>query len=61
MKTFYDIPAAAELAGFSVQHFRRVMEQQHIPYLKIGRKFFVLGVDLAVYLKRMEVRDNGSR
>ena len=44
-KTFLNIPNAAELAGFSVRHFRRIIEQERIRIVQIGRKFFILGVD----------------
>ncbi len=40
---FVDIPHAAGLAGFSVRHFRRIMEEDRIPIIQIGRKFFILG------------------
>jgi len=42
---FLDIPNAAELAGFSVRHFRRIIEDQQIRIVQIGRKFFILGRD----------------
>jgi hypothetical protein len=42
-KMFLDIPTAAELAGFSIRHFRRIIEEDHIPIVQIGRKFFILG------------------
>ncbi|MDP3731041.1 MAG: helix-turn-helix domain-containing protein [bacterium] len=44
-KMFLDIPNAAELAGFSIRHFRRVIEEERIPIVQIGRKFFILGRD----------------
>jgi len=44
-RTFLDIPNAAELAGFSVRHFRRIIEEERIRSVQIGRKFFILGVD----------------
>jgi hypothetical protein len=44
-KTFLDIPNAAEMAGFSVRHFRRIIEDEQIRIVQIGRKFFILGVD----------------
>jgi hypothetical protein len=44
-KTFLDIPNAAELAGFSVRHFRRIIEEEQIRIVQIGRKFFILGAD----------------
>ena len=44
-RTFLDIPNAAELAGFSVRHFRRIIEEERIRIVQIGRKFFILGAD----------------
>lgn len=44
-KMFLDIPTAAESAGFSIRHFRRVIEEDRIPIVQIGRKFFILGRD----------------
>src|ERR1700746_478897 len=46
-KMFLDIPTAAELAGFSIRHFRRIIEEDNIPIVQIGRKFFILGRDFA--------------
>jgi hypothetical protein len=45
IKMFLDIPTAAELAGFSIRHFRRIIEEDRIPIVQIGRKFFILGRD----------------
>jgi hypothetical protein len=44
-KMFLDIPNAAGLAGFSVRHFRRIIEEERIKIVQIGRKFFILGAD----------------
>jgi hypothetical protein len=44
-RMFLDIPNAAGLAGFSVRHFRRIIEEQQIKIVQIGRKFFILGAD----------------
>ena len=44
-KMFLDIPNAAELAGFSIRHFRRIIEEDRIPIVQIGRNFFILGRD----------------
>ena len=44
-KMFLDIPTAAELAGFSIRHFRRIIEEDRIPIVQIGRKFFIMGAD----------------
>jgi hypothetical protein len=47
VKMFLDIPTAAELAGFSLRHFRRIIEEDQIPVMQIGRKFFILGRDFS--------------
>ena len=44
-KMFLDIPTAASLSGFSIRHFRRIIEADRIPTMRIGRKFFILGSD----------------
>lgn len=56
-RTFLDIPNAAELAGFSVRHFRRIIEEERIRIVQIGRKFFILGSDFERWqaAKRMKV------
>ena len=48
-KMFLDIPTAAELAGFSIPHFRRIIEEDRIPIVQIGRKFFILGRDFNIW------------
>ena len=56
-KTFLDIPNAAGLAGFSVRHFRRIIEDERIRIVAIGRKFFILGADFERWqeAKKMKV------
>ena len=44
-RMFMEIPTAAGLAGFSIRHFRRIIEENNIPTMRIGRKFFILGSD----------------
>ena len=44
-RMFLDIPSAASLAGFSIRHFRRIIEGDQIPTMRIGRKFFILASD----------------
>jgi hypothetical protein len=44
-RLFLDIPNAAGLAGFSVRHFRRIIEEEQIRIVQIGRKFFIMGAD----------------
>ena len=48
-KMFLDIPTAAEMAGFSIRHFRRIIEEDDIPIVQIGRKFFILGRDFTTW------------
>ena len=42
---FLDIPSAAYQAGYSSKHFRRVLDEDRIPVLQIGQKFFILAHD----------------
>ena len=44
-KTFLEIPNAAQMAGFSVRHFRRIIDEEQIQIVQIGRKFFILNKD----------------
>ena len=44
-KMFLDIPTAAGMAGFSLRHFRRIIEEERIRIVQIGRKFSILGSD----------------
>ncbi|HEX4999599.1 MAG TPA: helix-turn-helix domain-containing protein [Terriglobia bacterium] len=51
-RMFLDIPNAAQLAGFSVRHFRRIIEDEQIRVVQIGRKFFILGSDFGEWQAR---------
>ena len=53
-KMFLDIPTAAEMAGFSLRHFRRIIEEDSIPIVQIGRKFFILGRDFTSWQENKE-------
>ena len=44
-RMFLDLSTAASLAGFSSRHFRRIIEEEKIRTMRVGRKFFVLGSD----------------
>ena len=48
-KTFWDIPSAAVQAGYSSRHFRRIIEEDGIPVMQIGRKFFIIGRDFETW------------
>ena len=45
-KKLLDIPTAAHEAGYSLRHFRRIIEEDQIPVMEIGRKFFIVARDL---------------
>ena len=40
-KQVLDIPTAAFQAGYSLRHFRRIIEEDHIPVILIGQKYFI--------------------
>src|SRR5262252_4961000 len=48
-RNFLDIASAAFEAGYSPRHFRRIIEEDSIPMLQIGRKFFILSRDLEAW------------
>jgi len=48
-KRFLDIPTAASQAGYSPRHFRRIIEEEGIPILQIGRKFFIVSRDFEAW------------
>jgi hypothetical protein len=48
-KHFLDIPSAALQAGYSPRHFRRIIEEDRIPVMQIGRKFFIVTRDLEAW------------
>jgi hypothetical protein len=48
-RNFLDIPSAAFQAGYSSRHFRRIIEEDHIPVMQIGRKFFIIARDLETW------------
>ena len=44
-----DIPSAAFQAGYSPRHFRRIIEEDHIPVILIGQKYFITVTDLETW------------
>ena len=48
-KNFLDIPSAAYQAGYSPRHFRRIIEEDRIPVMQIGRKYFIVTRDLEAW------------
>jgi len=55
-KNFWDIPSAAVAAGYSSRHFRRIIETEGIPVMRIGRKFFILARDFEIWKLRSQIR-----
>ncbi len=45
MKNILDLPTAAEFAGFSSRHFRKIIEEDRIPVRKIGNRLFIVRSD----------------
>jgi excisionase family DNA binding protein len=55
-KIFLDIQTAAGFAGYSQEHFRRLIrEDPEIPTTKIGGKLRVRGQDLQKWLAKRKV------
>ncbi len=48
-KHVLDIPTAAFQAGYSPRHFRRIIEEDHIPVILIGQKYFITVADLKTW------------
>ena len=48
-RNFLDIPSAAIQVGYSPRHFRRIIEEDRIPIMQIGRKFFIVTRDLEAW------------
>ena len=48
-RQFLDIPTAAFQAGYSPRHFRRIIEEDHIPVTLIGQKYFITMADLETW------------
>src|SRR5437588_2268893 len=46
---YLDIPSAAFIAGYSPRHFRRIIEEDRIPVMQIGRKYFIVTRDLEAW------------
>ena len=47
-RTFLDVSTAARLAGFSILHFRGIIEEDEIPIMQVGRKFFIVASNFEV-------------
>ena len=59
-RTFLDVPTAARVAGFSIRHFRRIIEEDEIPIMQIGRKFFIVAANFELWRETHGQRREGS-
>ena len=48
-RNFLNISSAAFETDYSPRHFRRIIKEDRIPVLQIGRKFFILSRDLEAW------------
>ena len=60
-RTFLDVPRAARMAGFSIRHFRRIIEEDEIPIMQIGRKFFIVAANFEVWKATQGQKRIGDR
>jgi hypothetical protein len=44
-----DIASAAFQAGYSPRHFRTIIQEDHIPVIRIGQKYFITVADLETW------------
>jgi excisionase family DNA binding protein len=45
------IQKAAEMSGLSVRHFRRLIQEDGLRVIKIGRRLFIVTSDLSYWAK----------
>jgi hypothetical protein len=59
MKPILEIATAAKMAGFSIRHFRRILQQDRVRVIRIGRKFFITGNDFSDWArsKKLAVKE----
>ncbi len=60
-RTFLDVSSAARLAGFSIRHFRRIIEEDEIPIMQIGRKFFIVAANFEAWKSKQGQKRIGDR
>ena len=56
-KIFMDIPLCATEAGLSIRHMRRLIQEDNIPVVQLGRKFFILTTEFNKWLPTHHRRD----
>lgn len=53
---FLDIPKCAELAGISVRHMRRKIEEDGVRIVQIGRRYLVTVNDFKQWWEKRQVK-----
>ena len=48
-RNFLDIPTAAYEAGYTLRHFRRIIEEDHIPVMQTGGKLVIVASDFEAW------------
>jgi excisionase family DNA binding protein len=56
MNAILGIETAARLCGYSVRHFRRLVEEDGLRVIQIGRKFFIVSNDLLFWAKKRNLQ-----
>lgn len=49
---------AAQIAGVTPRHFRRIVEEDGIRIIQIGRKSFILGSDFSDWARSKKLPEN---
>lgn len=57
--TFMDIPRCAAESGYSLRHFRRLIDDQKIPIVQIRHKFMLLRKDFEAFMASERKRKSG--
>ena len=58
IRTFLAVQTASEIAGFSVRHFERILKEDGVRILWIGRKRYILGKDFERWQSTKKVGHN---
>jgi excisionase family DNA binding protein len=60
-RVFLGLETAAELVGVTTRHFRRIVEEDGIRTIQIGRKCFILGTDFSDWARSRNLQDLTER
>jgi hypothetical protein len=54
-KQFWNIASAASHAGYSIRQFRKIIKEDRIPVMRIGRRFFILNADFVKWSSTRQI------